>query len=357
MKKLLFILLFCFFSWYSFCQNNCEYSLQTQGGSLYVDDTDYSYYFDAACEAKINSTDFGAGLFWGAFTLYDIDFGGGFASLGFDLPAGFGITAFALTGSADSEQNDLYLLYGRFTLPHFYDFSLLVNFPLNFYAGLSYAASDLNIFDSNEKAIGEGQAWLFDVYAGKKWQFTKNAVYDLDANLCFICADGNAWATSSKDSQDNFLLPFSYLHFDGRLWLDFITFSENLTVTADHWKFFFNSALFLNVYSYYNYYFKGTYKKNLIYDGSIRREEDTKEFSRADSLVYVDAGLSYSTSFANSLGAELLLNKKMLIPLLSKATSSLISSFNSSQASSNEKNSLLKTLLLSGWTLQINLHF
>ena len=112
MKKLLFILLFCFFSWYSFCQNNCEYSLQTQGGSLYVDDTDYSYYFDAACEAKINSTDFCAGLFWGAFTLYDIDFGGGFASLGFDLPAGFGITAFAVANlkiNEDIYSNPLYL--------------------------------------------------------------------------------------------------------------------------------------------------------------------------------------------------------------------------------------------------------
>lgn len=360
MKKLLLILSFLFLSGSAFCQDNCELSLKTQGGSLYVDDTDYSYYFDAGCEAKINSTAFGAGLFWGAFSQYDIDFGGGYGSLSFDLPADFGLTAFALTGSAASKQSDLYLLYGRFSLPHFYDFSLLADFPLDFYTALSFAATDLDIFDSNEKAIGEGNAWLFDAFAGKKWQFASKAgkaVYNLDTSLGFFCADGNAWVTASKDSQNNFLLPFSYLHFDGRLWLDFITLSEKLTVTAGHWSFFLDSALFLNVYSYYNWYFKGTYKKNLIYDGSIRREEDTDEFCRVDSLLYVDAGIAYSINPGNSLGAVLSLNKKLLIPLLSKATKSIFSETGSSQSSSDSQNSLLKTLLLSGLTLEIKLNF
>ena len=106
------------------------------------------------------------------------------------------------------------------------------------------------------------------------------------------------------------------------------------------------------------YYFKGTYKKNLIYNGSIIRYKDEINFSNADTLISMKAGLDYTLGRSDSCNTKLLLNKSLIVPVITNKTRSLFSDAGgASKPSSSQIKRYAKTALLSGWTFGISMNF
>ncbi|MBO4639308.1 MAG: hypothetical protein J5710_06080 [Treponema sp.] len=416
MKKFfIFLNILIFFSIPFFPNENFQFSLNTKGGTLFIDKTgksfDYGSSFDMSIDtSKPDSTNssalfINAGYYGANFNLksfnsklqnvslntgftsdrWKLSFGGAFGNLpgkttvyfeNFkatinDFSYNCGFTSFSyiftddirtqltlIAANQKSNQGDLYYFFGHFNIPSLYGCLLKITLPFDFYLDSGCFISNIAIFSQIENQIGDGIVNLYDCFLGKNWIFSTN--HQLDSKIGFVYCDLKGLCTLTSQDQNEMLFPFSYFHADCNSNLEFLSLGADYTFQSGNLSFSINSLVLVNVYTYLHYYLKETYKKNMFYDGSIERHEDTISFSRCDSLLTLNARLDYYANFSSSFKTNFFISKKFLIPILSSSTNELFSDFVTSQpteSTSSQTSFYLKTVLLSGITFGVSLYF
>jgi hypothetical protein len=108
------------------------------------------------------------------------------------------------------------------------------------------------------------------------------------------------------------------------------------------------------------YFYKTTKKKNLLYDGSIKKDQDSFAFSNADFLLLVDAAFYYTLHQKDNFKARVFIGKDFVIPYISGKTKSLFGitpSFGGGDSGGKKSGLSAKTILLSGLSLGVKLEF
>ena len=317
MKKLFFFpVAFLLFSFHLFALDNFDVFAQTNTGTVLIDQDIETYNIDGGAGVRVGEENFDFSILGTAGRVYGdkrISYAAGTANFSYSFTDNFSASLNLFAAGGHSQVFDLFIFFGSIDLPFGGGASLKLSFPLNFYLDTGLYGGNYNILSDQDKPIGGGKINLFDVAAGKKWIFPAkagNSIHQIDANAGFLYSYANGNLTLTIAEQRQMLMPFSYAYGDTDACLEFITMQAKYSYSYNNLDLEFNSALYLNFYAYLRYYFKGTYKKNLFYDGSVTKNEDTITLSNGDSLLAMDAKASYSLHFTDSLTARVFLEDR-----------------------------------------------
>ena len=285
--------------------------------------------------------------------LNNISFGTALADFSYRFTDSWSAKLALFGGGGKTALSDLCLLFGFIQSPFFGGAELSLSFPYELYLKTVYTGADVSFFSQKNDPIGKGRLDLAAARIGKNL----NQFY-VDAGFLYCGANGNVTITSAQ--QEMMLQPFSYAHGDTDLCFEFVTLCAGYKTNHGSLSFSIDSAVLLNCYSYIRYFFKTTYKNNLFFDGSIRRGEDTQAFCHFDSLIALDAKLVYSKELASSGRVDFSVDKKLLVPLLTKKTMNMFTEEtekNLSSTSASKIGRVIKTALLSGLSFEVAFYF
>lgn len=396
-----------------------NYTIDLHGGSLYVDDSGQSFLYGSSFRFKaeksqkqyfLNATYTGlfsslkfadfklnnglfsagfsnnllqveAGLFTGKmpdtlnaridkvyFNLTDFSYIGGFTDFHCNFTDSISLKLSLFAGSQKTDTSNLYIVFGKVKSPFFAGGHISLNLPYDFNLSSTYSAVKIQLLSGSNDFLGDGLLDYFDLELGKLFiiephtvsQSDTEVVQKIKTNIGFLYSGGNGQATSFLDTYNTLFYPFSYLYANGKADLYFLSFAADYSVTKNHFNLLINSSLFVNIYSRMNYFYKATYKKNLFYDGSIKRGSDSFDFSNGDLLLLMRAKVFYSYIFSSSIKVDFFLQKDLALPLISSKTQALFSGESEEEIktqSSDFSSSLLRTALLSGLSLGIQIDF
>ena len=370
------LIIFVIFTTGIFGMQKGIFSFNANGGTLLIDKSGDTYHINGGVTAGIED-DRWALLFEGAvgqvpgtvsysngpfgIKLEDIAYNYGAASFSYIFAPDFSVSLGLSVSSAQTQTSDLYLLFGELFVRAVGGASLTLNFPYDIFLNTQYYGADFSFLGEKNNSVGGGKLHFIDVNAGKKWSFAgreENCLHTINTAAGFVYSYLNGSVTVTTAEQNQFFLPFSYAYGDCDLYADFITLEADYNFKKGRLNAFVNTRVFIDAYAYVRYYFKGTYKKNLIYNGSIIRYKDEINFSNADTLISMKAGLDYTLGRSDSCNTKLLLNKSLVVPVITNKTRSLFSDAGgASKPSSSQIKRYAKTALLSGWTFGISMNF
>jgi len=424
MKKfLLFLIIFSSFFAVLLAQKKTstfDFTAKTQAGSLYLDDSGQSLFYNADFNTKINTDKsdffinaaykgacsklenasgffnggifsaafaknccyFDTGLFLGNFpssfnlnfndialTLNDLFFIGGFSSFAIDFSSDFALKLQFALGNQQSQVCDLFLLFGSLKNPILGNGNITLSLPYDLELYSSYSGTAFKVFSRENNKIGNGELKAFNISAGKKWTLSpdkEEVSQELRGNhnfitgLGFFYLEGSGNLTADSDMYSLSAYPFSYLHADASADLYFLSFDFDYIFKKNNFQLSFDSNLLLNIYSKIDYFYKATFKKNLFYDGSVKRKTDSLSFSNGDSLIWGKLQFLYHKDFSSKKNIELYLAKAFIIPIITQNTKNLFSLDSSSAANQTGydfSSELLKTILLSGLSAGLTFNF
>ena len=370
------LIIFVIFTTGIFGMQKGIFSFNANGGTLFIDKSADSYHINGGATTGIETDhwqllfDVAVGQVPGRIAysngpfgikLEDIAYNYGATSFSYIFVPDFSLTLGLSVSSAYTQTSDLYLFFGQLCVRAGGGASLALNFPYELFLNTQYYGADFSFLNEQNNSVGEGKLHFIDVNAGKKWVFAgreENCVHIINAAAGFVYSYLNGSVTVTTAEQNQFFLPFSYAYGDCDLYADFITLAADYNFKKGRLNAFVNTKVFIDAYAYVRYYFKGTYKKNLIYNGSIIRYKDEINFSNTDTLITMKAGLDYTLGHSDSCNTKLLLNKSLVVPVITNKTRSLFSDDGgTSKPSSSQIKRYLKTALLSGCTFGISMNF
>lgn len=378
MKSFLsFLIILAFFSISVFAEQECDFSIYNNTGTFLIDKSGDTRNINGGVKVNLKNEqrEFSAKVILGeipgkiAFTnksfgvkLNDISYCSGSAAFSYNFTDSFSAGLTLSTAAAQTNTSDLYLLFGSLSFPSCGGASLNLFFPYDLFLSTRYYGADYDLLNEQDNSIGGGKLHLLDINAGKDWLFhgqNDSTFYKLKTSVGFLYAYINGDITVTTNEQNQVFLPFSYAFGNWDLCAEFITLNADYNLHRGGFDVFVDTALYMNVYSYVRYFFKGTYKKNIFYDGSIIRSEDTFNFSHADSILMLDAKLAYSPDMSNSMQLGFSLDKQLVIPIISKASQQefLYKAAKKKAFSKEQIKRYAKLALLSGWSIGINICF
>ena len=372
-KSIFFILLFFIFS-ISLYGKESHFSLESRIGTIYVDDSGLAGLYNNSIFTFSNNfnlfylkTGFYLGGIPGDISirnqkepveLNDVLYFGGFIDLAFNLPSDFSIDINMLAGLMNSDPGYLVVIPGSVSAPVYGGVQACLNMPLNFYFTTAIYGTDLSVNNENDEALGDGSVYCYYVNGGKSWNLQKKYNHFISADAGFLYAGGSARITAYDELDKTILFPYSFMYGSAAGSLCFITFGANYSLKGKNLVFSTDLYGLINVWSEIQYYYKATYKNNLIYDGSVVKENKTFSFSNADFLLFFNAQLSYNLHTAD-FNSEFFIRKDFIIPYISKNTQNCLTqnekSSESTSSGSVDVKSLLKTILLSGLSVGVKL--
>ena len=378
MKSFLsFLIILAFFSISVFAEQECDFSIYNNTGTFLIDKSGDTRNINGGVEVNLKNKqrEFSAKGILGeipgkiaftnksfGFKLNDISYFSGSAAFSYNFTDNFSAALSLGAASAKTDISDLYLLFGRLSFPSCGGASLVLSFPYDLFVNTQYYGADYDFLNEQDNSIGSGKLHLFDINAGRNWLFTgegDNGFHKLHTSAGFMYAYINGDITVTTNEQNQIFLPFSYAFGNWDLCAEFVTLNADYNFHRGAFDVFLNTSVFLNVYSYVRYFFKGTYKKNIFYDGSIVRSEDTFNFSHADTFLTLDAKMVYSPVINNSFTLGFTLDKQFVIPLISKASQrEFLHKATSQKAFSKDQiKRYAKLALLSGCSVGVSLRF
>ncbi|MCR4953349.1 MAG: hypothetical protein K6A43_04665 [Treponema sp.] len=292
------------------------------------------------------------------FSLIEISYYGGYSIFFIPFADNFSTEINFFAGNQKSKESDLFLLFGNITSPFFAGGLAKFYFPFDFILDAFYSRLNLAVSNKSNIEIGNGFANFIGTSLSKNLSFKKNSSHDININLGFLYAGGSGTLTESLEFQQFIFHPLSYLHIDGNADLFFITLKASYKMNSNKIQFLSDFFLLLNINSQLNCFYKATLKKNLIYDGSIQRYSDSRNFSNGDSFIGLNAKINYPTKVFNSLGIDFYAQKTFVIPLISQKTQNLFSQEQTDDTGDVTFNTaILKTIFLSGISLGAEIAF
>ena len=372
-----FLIILVLFSAGLFAAQESDFSIYNNTGTFLIDKGGNSHNINggAAFSIQDEQWSFSAGGLLGelpgkiafsnrgfGFKLNDISYCSGSAAFSYNFTDSFSAGLTLSTAAAQTDTSDLYLLFGSLSFPSCGGASLNLFFPYDLFLSTRYYGADYDFLNEQDNSIGGGKLHLLDINAGKDWLFhgqNDSTFHKLNTSAGFLYAYINGDITVTTNEQNQVFLPFSYAFGNWDLCAEFITLNADYNFHRGGFDLFVDTALYMNVYSYVRYFFKGTYKKNIFYDGSIIRSEDTFNFSHADSILTLDAKLAYSPDMSNSMQLGFSLDKQLVIPIISKASQQefLYKAAKKKAFSKEQIKRYAKLALLSGWSVGINICF
>lgn len=390
-----------------------KYTIDLNGGSIYVDDSGQSFFYGSSfnlkaeksqnqffltaaytglssnlkiADFKLNNGYFyagfsnnllqlEAGLFTGKmpdtlnarigkvyFNLTDFSYIGGFTDFHFNFTDSISIKLNIFAGSQKTDTSNLYIIFGKVKSPFFAGGHISLNLPYDFNVSSSYSSAKIQLLSGSDDFLGYGLLDYCDFELGKLFIIRPDteAIHKINTNIGFLYSGGNGQVTTFLDNYNAIFYPFSYLYANGKADFYFLSFAADYSVTKNHFNLLIDSSLFVNIYSRMNYFYKATYKKNLFFDGSIKRGSDSFDFSNGDMLFMIRAKVLYSHSFSSSVKSDFFLQKDLALPLIKSKTKALFSGESEEEIkaqSSDFSTSLLRTTLLSGLSLGIQIYF
>lgn len=374
LRKLLFLAAFCFFEGHFFCigyvaQIDADIIKAGYAGLTsnldFIEGSTHNFFLDVEFQEDALSLDF-TGLYGKVpdkliirpastvfilnnpdYTYFDFDF-----YKSFDSDFAFGTKAFL--GNAYASQSNLYIINGNLEIPLYGGGRFDFYFPKQFDLQILGLGGRLASYNDKLQQLAKGDFSLFDIKGRKAFEFEKARNQIFYGGLGFTYLAGSVSLKADSESQNSIFFPFSYLKADATATLYFANLFFDYELTAGNFCFSFSSDFRINCRSFINYYYKYTFKKNLIFDGSIDSDYKDYDFSNGD-FIY-KAGL-YSHYKIPQIKTKLYLNKEFIIPLITKKTKALFG-FDSSEAAidfSENTDHLLKEILLSGLTIGMKL--
>ena len=211
------------------------------------------------------------------------------------------------------------------------------------------------------KPNGNGKLSVFYGSIGKSWHIKNTAEHNISGNAGFMYTGGFGSATP-EPSENYMFYPFSYLHANGGFSCYFVSISGKYEFTFNNLKLALEAETFINIYSNINYFYKYTFKKNILYDGSIHRGNDNFSFSNGDFILLANLDASYKTTIVKTAAvkvtAEFFISKDIVLPVMTEKTKLLFRSKNNQQPSNVKELDLqfnFKTILLSGLSLGVKI--
>ena len=365
-----------FLSVTSAAASELDFCLDTQGGTFYVDDsgadgiyhkTKFSLFYEGEKLSWQGSVFFGGipgevtippqdykvkldDIYWlGAASAFHV-------KLAHELSADINLFA----GFQDSSCGDLYILPGSVYTQGFGGISAALNLPLDFSVDVFSYGAGLCVNNEENLKIGNADLRVFGSDFTKSWSFGEQHLHQIKTGAGFFYTDLTGQGRASDELDKSVFFPYSYMFANGSAVLYFVSLKAAYTLTAGACDFTLFSSAFINVWSQVEYFYKTTKKKNLLYDGSIQKDQDSFTFSNADFLLLVDATFYYTLNQKDNFKARVFIGKDFVIPYISGKTKTQLGMASSSGggALAGKKSTLsAKTILLSGLSLGVKLDF
>ena len=366
-KSIFFITIFCLFS-LSLFGKEPDFSLESRIGTLYVDDSGVDGIYNnlqLAFSGSIKNFDINAGFYIGGIPgdisvrntelraeLKDVLYLGGFFDFEISLSSQFSLEIETLVGLMDSDPGYLGIIPGSVSAPVYGGIQSGLNMPLGFFFNSAVYGADFSVNNDDNESVGNGSAFFTCLNGGKVWKIQKKLSHSISVDAGFMSAVGSGSITASNELDKTILFPYSFMHGAGAGSLSFVTFGGEYIVQGNKFSLITDLYGLINVWSEIEYSYKTTYKKNIIYDGSIVKGNDTVSFSNGDLIIFFNTQLQYDLR-TDKINAGFFIRKDFIIPYISEKT---LNCFIQKQSSSTSESSsdgadvkgMLKTILLSG---------
>lgn len=403
LRNILFLAVFCFFEGHFFCT---EFNLQANGGLLYTDNSGAAFIYKAGAKINLPSSDsffinagytgFTSNLDYVEGSINNIFFGAGNKSINqsFEFTGLFGAAADDLTirtgsaiillnnlnynyfsfdfsksfsdsfgfdtkafvGNAATDQSNLYLLIGSFEIPIYGGGLLGFSFPYKIDLQLFGMGGNLASYNEKSDLLAKGDFSLFDIKAGKTIEFEKIPNQIFYGAVGFTYVSGSCLIRTTADSQNTIFFPFSYLYADTNATLYFVNLLFDYKFSSGNFSFYALTDFRINCRYYINYYYKYNFNNNLFFDGSKGTERESLAYSNGDFICKISACADYKIPKINT---KIYLQKEFLFPVITQKTRELFDkqSENSETMLFQNKDELIKTILLSGLSIGLRIEF
>ena len=366
-KSIIFLTVFCFFS-LSLFGNESHFSLESRVGTLYVDDSGVDGIYNnsqLAFSGSIKNFDINTGFYIGGIPgdisvrnieqraeLNDVLYFGGFFGFEIDFPSQFSLDIKTLAGIMNSTPGYLGIIPGSVSAPIYGGLQSALNMPLGFYFNSAVYGAGLSVKNDNNEKAGYGSAFFTCLNGGKVWKIQKKLTHSISVDAGFMSAVGSGSITASNELDKTILFPYSFMHGAGAGSLSFVTFGGEYILKGNSFSVITDLYGLINVWSEIEYSYKTTYKKNIIYDGSIVKGNDTVSFSNGDLIIFFNTQLQYDLR-TDKINAGFFIRKDFIIPYISEKTQKCFiqkqsSSTSESSSGGADVKGMLKTILLSG---------
>ena len=365
-----------FFSVTSAAASELEFCLDTRAGTIYADDSGFDgiYHktsFSLFCEGERLSWQ--GGIFFGGIPgelaippqdykvkLEDIYWLGASTAFHIKLAHELSTDIKLIAALQDSSLGDFYILPGSLSTQGFGGVSAALNLPLGFSVNAFCYGAGLFVNNEENLKIGNADISVFGADFAKNWSFENKLLHHLKAGAGFFYAGLIGQGRASEELDKSVFFPYSYMFASGSAALYFASLRVAYSLTGNRYDFTLSSNAFINLWSQMEYFYKTTKKKNLLYDGSVQKDQDYFTFSNADFLLLVDAAFYYTVTQKDAFKARVFFCKDFVIPYISGKTKTLFGMTPSSGdgALAGKKSTLsAKTILLSGLSLGLHLDF